>query len=208
MPRRPDFNGRTLREACLDEAVAIIAESGIESLSLRDVARRLGVSHQAPYKHFPSRDHLLAEVVRSAFDTFAAHLDARPRGATAEADLAALGQAYLAYALAHPLAYRLMFGTRLPDVAAHPAMLHSARHAFALLREALGRMRAEQGARPEPGAMELDALFIWTSLHGLASALQTSAMATLALPPAVLAATLSHTLQRIGAALTAPVPQA
>ena len=50
MPRRPDFNGRTLREACLDEAVAIIAESGIESLSLRDVARRLGVSHATAIK--------------------------------------------------------------------------------------------------------------------------------------------------------------
>jgi AcrR family transcriptional regulator len=43
----------------------IIGERGIEELSLREVARRLGVSHQAPYKHFPSRDHLLAEVVES-----------------------------------------------------------------------------------------------------------------------------------------------
>ena len=56
-----------LREACVKEALAIIAEGGIDSLSLRDVARRLGVSHQAPYKHFPSRDHILAEVVGRRF---------------------------------------------------------------------------------------------------------------------------------------------
>jgi AcrR family transcriptional regulator len=49
-----------LREACVKQALEIIAKGGIDSLSLRDVARRLGVSHQAPYKHFPSRDHILA----------------------------------------------------------------------------------------------------------------------------------------------------
>ena len=64
-----------LREAYVKEALAIIAEGGIDSLSLRDVARRLGVSHQAPYKHFPSRDHILAEVVGRAYAGFAAHLE-------------------------------------------------------------------------------------------------------------------------------------
>lgn len=195
MPRR------NLREACLTEALAIIAGSGAEALSLRDVARRLGVSHQAPYKHFPSRDHLLAEIVRGTFTEFARHLDARPRGADPAQDLRALGEAYLGYALAHPLQYRLMFGTALPDPAQHSAMMQSAQHAFALLREALSRQFAAAGRTVEPGALELDALFIWTSLHGLASALQTSAMATLALPPPVLAATLAHTLNRIGAAI-------
>ena len=66
-----------LREACIAAAREAIARHGIESLSLRDVARRLGVSHQAPYKHYPSRDHLLAEVMRCGFQQFARHLDAR-----------------------------------------------------------------------------------------------------------------------------------
>ena len=66
-----------LRDACVCAAREAIAKHGIESLSLRDVARRLGVSHQAPYKHYPSRDHLLAEVMRRCFQQFAQHLDAR-----------------------------------------------------------------------------------------------------------------------------------
>ena len=56
-----------MREACVEEALAIVGEAGLEALSLREVARRLHVSHQAPYKHFPSRDHILAEVVGRAF---------------------------------------------------------------------------------------------------------------------------------------------
>jgi AcrR family transcriptional regulator len=102
------------------------------------VARRLGVSHQAPYKHYPSRDHLLAEVVRRAFAAFADHLDARPREADAFADLHAMGRAYLDFALRHPLHYRLIFGTPLPDAEAHPEMMSRGRHAFALLETLTG----------------------------------------------------------------------
>ncbi len=47
-----------LKEACVQAAHAFIVEHGVEQLSMREVARRLGVSHQAPYKHYPSRDHL------------------------------------------------------------------------------------------------------------------------------------------------------
>ncbi len=193
-----------LPERCVRAALAIIDAEGVEALSLREVARRLGVSHQAPYKHFPSRDHLLAEVVRRAFDAFARHLDARAPGATAEADLEGMGRAYLAYARTHPLQYRLMFGTPLPDPAGHPAMMASARHAFALLRDGLARMHAEAGRAPPADAVDGDALFVWGTLHGLASVRHAPALATLGLPTAVLGGAEAHTLARIGAALAAP----
>jgi len=48
-----------LKEACVRAAREVIAERGIEALSMRDVARKLGISHQAPYRHFEGRDHLL-----------------------------------------------------------------------------------------------------------------------------------------------------
>ena len=64
----------SLREACLTEALDAIREKGVEALSLRDVARRLKVSHQAPYKHFSSKDHLLAEVISRCLRDFADHL--------------------------------------------------------------------------------------------------------------------------------------
>ena len=183
--------------------MAIIGESGVEGLSLREVARRLGVSHQAPYKHYPSRDHLLAEIVGRAFTAFAEHLDARPRGGNPSDDLAAMGRAYLGYALAHPLQYRLMFGTPLPDPAQHPEMLRRARYAFSLLRDGVARLAAEPGSRAVEGGAELDALFVWSTVHGLATILQTRAMETLGLPPAVLDAATPHTLLRVGAPLTA-----
>ena len=147
-----------LREACLREALAIIETAGVEKLSMREVSRRLGVSHQAPYKHFRSRDHILAEIVSRAYAAFAKHLENRPQTGDPDADLGAMGRAYFRYALAHPLQYRLMFGTPLPDPEQHPTMMQQARHAFALLQDAIARLPlASQTPRAE-ARVDFDAL--------------------------------------------------
>jgi AcrR family transcriptional regulator len=187
-----------LREACVREALAIVEREGVERLSLREVARRLGVSHQAPYKHYDSRDHLLAELVARAFDAFARHLDALPATGHADRDLGQMGHAYLAYAEAHPLQYRLMFGTPLPDPDAHPEMMRTARHAFTRLSEGLERLRAAQGKPVDHDATHLDALFIWATLHGYAAIARSRIVGSLGLPPAVLARGEEHLLLRIG----------
>ena len=183
-----------LREACLTEALAIIAGQGLEQLSLREVARRLGVSHQAPYKHFASRDHLLAELLTRSFDDFANRLAARPATDDPQADLAALGRAYLEYAAAHPLQYRLMFGTPLPDPTAHPTMMAQAQRAFGLLHAAIRRL----GLAADP---DLDALYVWSTMHGLASILPTSMFARLTVAQHPPAALIEHVLTHIGSGL-------
>jgi AcrR family transcriptional regulator len=201
MPPAKHHNGDSLREACLREALNIIETAGLENLSLREVARRLGVSHQAPYKHFPSREHILAEVIRRAYDAFANYLDQRPQTGHPSTDLNTMGQAYLDYALKHPLQYRLMFGTPLPDPTAHPDMMRSARHAFDLLRQAVSKRAHHTNADTPPPLIDQDALFIWATLHGLASILKTDVLHTLQLPRAVLDDMVRHTFQRISAAL-------
>ena len=136
---------RDVKEACVGEALAIVASQGIEKLSLRDVSRRLGLSHQAPYRHFPSRDHLLAEIVARAYRAFAEVLTRARDEAEPGQALAAMGIAYLDHARREPLAYRLMFETPLPSAEAHPAMMTEARQAFDLLLDALRRERAAAG---------------------------------------------------------------
>jgi AcrR family transcriptional regulator len=192
---------RDLKEACLAEAMAIIAADGVEKLSLREVARRLGVSHQAPYRHFPSRDHILAELVARAFAAFAAFLDRHERTDDPDADMARMGEAYLAYARDNPLAYRLMFGTPLPDWGAHPEMLRQGRHAFSLLCEALGRRAAARGEAKGEDEILRDALFVWSCLHGLAAIRSSDTAAALGIPPALMEGMGGHVLARIGGAL-------
>ncbi|MDP3381738.1 MAG: TetR/AcrR family transcriptional regulator, partial [Phenylobacterium sp.] len=135
-----------VREASVREALAIIEQDGLEKLSLRDVARRLGVSHQAPYKYFPTRDHLLAEVIGRCFDDFGDQLEAAATGeADLETALMAMGARYLDYAAKRPSAYRLMFAFPLPSGETHPEMAARASKAFHALRGAVLRLHLHHG---------------------------------------------------------------
>ena len=188
-----------LRDACIVAAQEVIAERGIENLSLRDVARRLGVSHQAPYKHYPSRDHLLAEVMRRCFQRFAAFLDARPRFDDPEQDLESLGTQYLSYAHQHALEYRLMFSTTWPVSAEQFDLASDATHAFDVLRGVLQRMHGKTAVMRE--AVELDALYIWSTMHGLAGVMNGQCIGELDLKANVLKRAVRHSMQRMGIGL-------
>jgi AcrR family transcriptional regulator len=191
-----------LKDACIEAAQAVIAEHGIEKLSLRDVARKLNVSHQAPYKHYPSRDHLLAEVIRRCFNRFTVALNSRQRSDSAIDDMRALGQSYLTYALQNPLEYRLMFGTPWPGVDAHPDLVRDAQHSFNVLRSALEPLYEGQAVSRD--AIDADALFVWSSMHGLATILQSQVMQHLALSDAVINGAVAHVMQMVDTALLAP----
>jgi AcrR family transcriptional regulator len=194
-----------LKEACVRAAREVIAERGIEALSMRDVARKLGISHQAPYRHFESRDHLLAEIMRRCFADFAEHLDRRTSFDDPAGGHEDMGSAYLAYAERKPLEYRLMFGTPWPEPAQHPELVRYAVHAFDILRYS---QRAKYGDRPAQYARaDLDALFIWSALHGLASIMQANVMQHLVLAPEVIPRLKADLMGKIDAAL-AVAPQA
>ena len=203
MPRTP-APPIDLKDACVQEARALIAEQGLERLSLREVARRLGVSHQAPYKHYPSRDHLLAELIRRCFGEFAAFLDDRPPEPEPWADLAALGERYLRYAAEHPLEYRLLFGAPWPqaeDGQAWPGLVADAVHAFDVLRGVLRRLHGASAA--QRAAVDLDAMAIWSALHGLATLTQADVMGQLRLAPRVPGQVQGHVMAMVGHALRA-----
>lgn len=196
---------RDLREACIAEGMAIIASDGLEKLSLREVARRLGVSHQAPYRHFESRDHILAEMVSRAFDAFADFLDRHPASDSPDEDMANMARDYLLYARERPLEYRLMFGTPLPDGALFPEMMAKAKHAFSLLVSGLERKARLSGIRRDAEELQLDALVIWSSLHGLAAVKSSSVVTTLGLDDLLMARSDEHMIRGFSAFLTAPL---
>ncbi len=199
MPAKPTEPPVELRDACIVAAQEVIAERGIENLSLREVARKLGVSHQAPYKHYPSRDHLLTEVMRRCFQRFAAHLDARPHHEDPEQDLESLGLQYLAYAREHPLEYRLMFSTTWPEPAESADLTTDATHAFDVLRGVLRRMHGDSPKVRE--AVDLDALYIWSTVHGLAGVMNGPCIDHLDVNAKVLKKVVRHAMERMSVGL-------
>lgn len=96
-----------LRPALLAAAAQALEKDGPDGISLRELARRAGVSHTAPYRHFADRQALLAALAEEGFATLAAELDGKPWRDQAVA--------YVRFALAHPARFRLMFARPMPD---------------------------------------------------------------------------------------------
>jgi AcrR family transcriptional regulator len=91
----------TTRSAVLAAAARLIEKEGIAGLSVREAARRAGVSHNAPYRHFRDRESLLAGLAQEGFAILEKALEGRSGRD--------LGEAYVRFALAHPQRFRLMF---------------------------------------------------------------------------------------------------
>src|ERR1700753_3540359 len=99
-----------LRERILDASISLIEEKGLSDFSLREVARRAGVSHQAPYHYFADRETILAELVRDGFEKLTSYLEESIRRVrTYEESIVSLGEAYVTFALDHSAQFRLMF---------------------------------------------------------------------------------------------------
>lgn len=110
--KRPkSYHHGDLREALVVAAVDLLEEKGLSSFTLRECARRAGVSHAAPAHHFATAADLLAEIAARGFERFVEALGkaADSVEASPSARLAAMGRAYIAFALANPAVYGLMF---------------------------------------------------------------------------------------------------
>jgi AcrR family transcriptional regulator len=156
-----------LRRALLQEAAATIQLHGVERLTLRAVADRLGVSRTALYRHFTDKSTLLAAVAREGFRTLRTELLAAWQGAgRGVAGFDAMGMAYVQFALAHPSHYRVMFGGFVDAEAKDPEFLDEASGAFQVLVDALVALQRDGVVRSDD-TQQL-ARFVWAAVHGMA----------------------------------------
>ena len=152
-----------LRESLLNAAEEALAELPLEEVSLREIARRAGVSHAAPRHHFATVGQLYGELVGRGFERFVAALDEaanRSYDQSPPARLLAMGRAYLRFAEANRGTYGLMFGKRA-GVERTP---HSMEAAFA----AWNQLEREVTAAVGPQRALYGSLHLWSSCHGLA----------------------------------------
>jgi AcrR family transcriptional regulator len=166
--RRTRYHHGALRQALLEAAESVLADAGVEGFTLRECARRAGVSHGAPAHHFGDVQGLLSELTADSFEALAT-LMGICRGAAASdgfSQLEASGLAYLEYALAHPARFQLMFRSKLLD-ASHPRLVAAGGQAYAQLEETMAATSRDAGA-PASLLGEKTAL-AWSIVHGVAS---------------------------------------
>lgn len=165
--RRRAYHHGDLRRALVGAALDLLARKGPAALSLREVARRVGVSHAAPYRHFADRDALVAAVAQEGFEALARAMNDALSGHTASLDrMRAMGHAYVRFALERPAHFRVMFSMDAEARDAYPELAHAADQTYDRL---LGEVRAGQQAGTvrdtDPEAL---ADTVWAAVHGLA----------------------------------------
>jgi AcrR family transcriptional regulator len=152
------------RQRLISSAVTLLAEEGVEAVTLRRVAREVGMSHGAPLRHFTGRAALLSAVAATGFLELHRRGELLAQGPSRERLLAACRD-YVEYALAHPAMFELMFRHDLIDAGA--AELASANEAlFAAFHTLVGAAQA-QGWRGDTDPRLLTTS-LWAALHGLA----------------------------------------
>jgi len=172
-PKRISYHHGDLREALIKAAVGLVEEQGPEGFTLREAARKVGVTHTAPYRHFADRDALIVAVAEEGFQGLHAAATARLRDLTDPRQrLQVLGIAYVEFAVAHPSHFRVMHGG-VADACADPGFTRTKGATFGLLLDIVGACEAA-GFIPA-GSVPRYALTAWATVHGLADLLMSGA---------------------------------
>jgi AcrR family transcriptional regulator len=161
--RKPQnaYHHGDLRDALVQAALQDVEGGGPEAVNISALAKKLGVSQPAPYRHFADREALLVAVTAEAFRQFNVLLRDEIEKPSKRSKLSRLAQAALAFGLRRHGVYRLMFASRTMACAPEDSDLHdAARETYALLLEAM--------EAPAAGLVrERHALQVWAALHGV-----------------------------------------
>ncbi|GFE13643.1 TetR family transcriptional regulator [Streptomyces glebosus] len=159
-----DQDAAGLRARLVQAGIDLLTEEGVQALSLREIARRAGVSHGAPRRHFPTHLSLLSAIARQGFadlaDKVATHID--DHRTDPRAQLLALGRGYLDFALTHRGMFELMFRHDLLE-SNHLGLRETSLPLFRILVDLVSRAQPQSDLPPSVVAGAL-----WSNLHGIA----------------------------------------
>ncbi|WCL50142.1 TetR/AcrR family transcriptional regulator [Leptospira sp. GIMC2001] len=158
----------SVRDRILEESLKIISENGAQALNMREVARRLKLSHAAPYRHFSSKEDVLAELGKLGFTMFAEHLERNLPIASSKENLMErfkiMRMNYADFVDKYPELYQIIFSTNLPDKNLYPELLVVARKSFEILLNQIAAMKAA-GLIEEEDVI-LASFFVHMLVHG------------------------------------------
>lgn len=157
--QRTSYHHGDLKAALLKAAAALLDEGGEAAVSLREVARRAGVTPTATYRHFEDKGAMLAALASQGFEAFARAMQSAADSSTEP--FAEMGVAYVRFAAGNPNMFRLMFGPAVADRSRSPELLAAIAKSMTVF-EAGMRTRSDV-----PGDDKVAALRSWALMHGL-----------------------------------------
>ena len=175
----PKYHHGNLRNTLLEIATELLAEDGAHALSLRKMAQRAGVSHNAPYMHFSDKDAVLVAIAEEGFRLLAIAVEFAivKAGKSARQQLIAASEAYVRFAIDRPEHLQVMF--RPIEVEKYPKLLEVSQSSLNRLFE-LVKVGQESGELKSGDPHEMTKA-VWAMVHGIA-ALSIAYQTTILLP--------------------------
>lgn len=164
--KRPYHHGN-LKKVIVDTALRMLAENNGWQFTLREVARRAEVSHAAPYKHFPDKNSLLAELALIGFDQLRTELTKalKLEGMTPTARFFIAGKTYIQFGLTNPSLYKLMFSAEANTESSQVHLDERAMSALGVLLEVLESGQAQKEFKRRD--LNDQTAACWAQVHGL-----------------------------------------
>ncbi|MCA9565491.1 MAG: TetR/AcrR family transcriptional regulator [Myxococcales bacterium] len=158
-----------LRDSLIHAALELVETQGVGGLSLRAAARRAGVSHAAPYRHFKDKEALLAAAAEQGYRELGNYLQGKldKLGEGKVERVQGLAQAYVEFARQNTPQFRLMFGPSIPDKTIYPELQKASGDAFRLVMQAT-KEAYEAGDLTGPSYQQVG-MSAWALTHGIAS---------------------------------------
>lgn len=166
--RKRSYHHGDLHRALVSTALELVEANDVSSLTLREVARRAGVTHGAPYHHFRNKAALLAALAEEGYRAlYTEQLQAAAKaGPDPVARLQAIGIAYVRFAVHHPGHFRVMFGTDPAGWSDYPSLLEAVQLPLVLLTSTADEIKRSKAVSLRPSDFVLSS---WAMVHGLAT---------------------------------------
>lgn len=202
-PAPHSYHHGDLKNALVAIGLQLLVEKGVNGLNLREVARRAGVTHAAPYRHFADKEALIAAIAEDGFQRLGLRINAAHAEAKGDAavKLMTLGRAYIKFALEQPDSFRLMFSHTIGHREQYPELYTAAKAGFLLLQSIIEEGKAA-GRFIDADSIALTKS-VWSMVHGLATLLVEGQFPPDHADPQVQEQTITFHLERVLAALVA-----
>jgi AcrR family transcriptional regulator len=160
-----------LKNALIEAGAEILSKEGVNGLSLRKVARKAGVSHAAPYAHFPDKQTLIAAISTEGYRMLYERLDAAVQCYRADPhrQLVEAAWAYVSFALSDPAHFKVTFSGVVEKEKDYPAYVELSKKSFGLVVQIVAACQAAGVLKPGPA--DATAVSVWSLVHGFASLL-------------------------------------
>ncbi len=168
---------KSLRDRCIEESLRIISRDGVTNLSIREVARRLGVSHGAPYRHFENRDALITEIAIQGLQVLKEYVEdgVDYENSTPRENFLRVCRNYVRFAMEQHDYFQLILWTELPQSTDnYPLLVEGAREVFRLVYKLIENVSAQKGVHVDDENVVV--MHVFSTIHGFASLMSSGKM--------------------------------